>query len=160
MRVALPVRLMRASWPVDHLPRGTEWAVAAFAATFVTALLGLRLQADGIAVVWPVAGAITGLLTLADGRQRFAVAAGALLALCLGNFHAGRGLATSLVFMAGNVCQGLTIGLVLEGIARGRLQLNSCSRGLQFALVCAVGCGMTALAVEAGRQGSGHDHYA
>lgn len=81
-------------------------ALAAFAAVFATAILGLAFVHRGLAVLWPAAGVVAGLWVIVPPRLRVPVVTGLALGLFAGNAVAGRSLGLNLMFVAANLAEG------------------------------------------------------
>lgn len=96
-----------------------------------------------MALFWPAAGVIAGLLIAAPAQCRWGVVAGSLIALAIGNASQGRDLATSLVFLAGNIAQAtLMAGLLRPALPQRRLatvRVVGIFVGLSIAVPAAVG---------------------
>lgn len=124
--------------------------------TLCSALIGLQLQAHGVAVFWPAAGVITGLiLTAGNRRHRLAVVLGALIALGIGNLLQRRSIDASVVFMAGNLGEALLISAVLESFVRPA-RLDSLMRVGVFMLATAVVVAIVGFAMAAGLIATAH----
>lgn len=128
----------------------------AFLLTLITALVGLQLQQDRIAVFWPAAGVIVGLVIVFHDRRRWAALLGSFGALCIGNALQRRGLATSLVFMAGNLGQALLIGVLLECLAGTPVRFVSLRRVGAFFLVTGMAAALTGVLTAVGLKATGH----
>jgi PAS domain S-box-containing protein len=121
-----------------------------FVLVLVTALIGLQLQEQRIAVFWPTAGVILGLvLTSPKGAKRLAVLAGAVAALALGNVLQGRGLEAALVFLGGNALQAVLITMVLTRGGR-EPRLQTLTGVVEFLLVCWASAAAVGLMVAGG----------
>ncbi|MGE3542023.1 MAG: PAS domain-containing protein [Candidatus Tectimicrobiota bacterium] len=131
-------------------------AALAFLLTLGTALIGLPLQDYRIAIFWPAAGVITGLVLGAPGRKRLAMLLGACAALAVGNALQRRGLAASLVFIAGNLGQALLLTAVLECVHGHPVQLDTLPRVGSFLLVTGLAAAVTGLLTAAGLRATGH----
>ncbi len=131
MLQALPRNLER----MLSSPRGT-FAMTALL-TLAAAVLGLRLQEDGISVFWPAAGVGAGLMLIVPARNRWSVAAGMLLALSIGNFMQRRSIPASLVFVAGNIAQSWLAAILLERFAGRPFELER-TRGVVAFIAIAI----------------------
>jgi signal transduction histidine kinase len=126
------------------------WLLVA-AATWI----GLALQRDAIAVFWPAAGALAGLvLATQRGERRFAAVAGALLAIGGGNLILERPLLPSMVFVAGNLGEALLLVGVLER-ASGAVRFDELRTVVAFLTMCVAAAGAVAAAVAGGLVASG-----
>jgi len=107
---------------IDRLATAGVAGIAVLAA----ALIGLRMQPPGVnvAVFWPAAGVVAGVVLLTEGWHRAAAVAGSLVALTIGNTLEQRGIATSAVFMAGNIGQALVLAALLRGVHHHPLQFD------------------------------------
>ncbi|MGE3540765.1 MAG: ATP-binding protein [Candidatus Tectimicrobiota bacterium] len=119
-------------------------------------LLGLRLQTDRIAIFWPAAGVSAGLVLVTRERRRWAAVLGVLAALSIGNALSRRGIATSLVFMGGNLAQACLLAALLEWCCGSPLRCNTlrCVSMLLLLTVLVVAC--TGLLPAAGLRATGH----
>lgn len=152
------VGILDGSLSASFKPPNLSWALVSFLATIAAALVGLRLQADGIGVVWPAAGVIVGLAVLAAPPARAHVLIGAFVALCFGNFSQGRSLSASLVFMAGNLGQAAAIALILDRMTGARFHLGGFAQGRLFFVVSAAVVAAVAAAAAIGLRAAGHAH--
>lgn len=106
--------------------------------TAVAAWLGLGLQRDGIAVFWPAAGALAGLMAATPrGVRRVAAFGGASVALGAANALLGRSPAVSLVFLSANLGEGLLVAVLLAR-ASGGMRFDALRPVVAFLLACAV----------------------
>jgi PAS domain S-box-containing protein len=102
------------------LPLAALTAVLVFAAAFV----GFRMQSDGIALIWPAAGIVTGVLAAAPRDGRRLVAAASCLAILLANLVEGRGLTAALVFTGANIGEAIAIVVLLDRFAGRPFRLD------------------------------------
>jgi len=138
-------------------PHG-PWSVGAlaFVLTLAAALIGLGLQDARVAVFWPAAGVVAGLmLATPRGPARTAVALGAVLAFTVGHVVHGRSAAAAAVFIAGNLVQPLLMAIVLE---RGgqRVRLDTLGNAGAFLAVALASAAITGLATAFGLTATGH----
>jgi len=136
------------------------WAAGAlaFALTLSTALIGLGLQDDGVAVFWPAAGVVTGLwLAASRGSVRLAVMLGAVLAFTISNLINGRSPGAAAVFIAGNLVQPLLIAAVLERGGR-RVRLDTLRGAAAFLAVALTAAAVTGSVTAFGLVAAGHAH--
>jgi signal transduction histidine kinase len=128
----------------------------AFALTLAAALIGLLLQDARVAVFWPAAGVVAGLmLAVPRGPARVGVALGAALAFSLGHLLHGRDPITAGVFIAGNLAQPLLMAAVLERGGR-RVRLDTLPRAGTFLAVALAAAAVTGLAMAFGLTATGH----
>jgi PAS domain S-box-containing protein len=130
---------------IRTLPASTTALIAA-ALTLVAALIGLRLQDEGIAVFWPAAGIGAGLMLLARNGQRRHVAAGILAALAAANALHHRPFLAALVFMAGNLAEAYIVARLLERAYPRRFAIDRAGRAALFVAVAMVGPALVAVA--------------
>lgn len=115
---------LAATFNSDRVPTALIWGVSAAILTLLAAAIGLRLQIDGTALFWPAAGIAAGLVLVTHGADRRGVVVGILLALAIGNATQGRSIATSLVFMSGNVAEALLLAHAPERLVKGSVRLD------------------------------------
>ena len=133
-----------------------SWGALAAVLTLIAAVTGLRLQLDGVALFWPAAGIITALMLLTSGATRWGAAAGILLALSIANSFQDRSLATSMVFMSGNIIEAIVIAKVLDRTIGRPFQLNRLNDVAAF-LAAALGApAIVGLWVSFGLRWTGH----
>jgi two-component system CheB/CheR fusion protein len=108
----------------ERILAAASWFFGAGILTWLATLVGLHLQHDGTALFWPAVGIAAGLLFCTQGTDRAAVIAGVLAALALGNLGEGRSLATSAVFMAGNLAEAMLLAFVLKRHAGDDFRCN------------------------------------
>lgn len=126
--------MLRASFspPRHSLLAHLRWLAIATVLTLFAALVGLRVQADGVALFWPAAGVSVGLM-LTSGASRRAAGVGILIALAIGNMSQGRSIGTSLVFMTANLVEAILVASVLQRMAVAqRARLDSVRDVLVF----------------------------
>jgi hypothetical protein len=99
----------------------------------IAAVIGLRLQSDGLAVIWPAAGLGVGLMLAVGTGGRIAVAAGMLLALVVANIVDARPPAAAVIFVTGNLVEAVLITTVLARAGRWPYRLDSLRAVLAFA---------------------------
>lgn len=132
------------------------WGTAAAVLTPVAVYLGLRLQVDGIALFWPAAGVAAGLMLVTTGASRWAVTAGILVALAIGNISQGRTLATSIVFMAGNLGQAALVAWTLERVVGRPFALDRIRSVVAFLAVAIATPALAGLGTGLGLRWTGH----
>lgn len=152
-----------APWDQDEAPAAltASWSpvLVGCVALFLmlgAALLGLQLQTDQIAVFWPAAGISAGLVLVTRGRQRWAAVLGVLVALSFGNALSRRGIATSLVFMGGNLAQAFLLTVLLEWCCGSPMRLNTLRRVSMFLLLTVLAAACTGLLTAAGLRATDH----
>jgi len=128
----------------------------ACALTLAAALLGLRQQVDGIGVFWPAAGVITGLALVMRGRAATAAAIGVLVALALGNATQERTFVTAVVFMGGNLVQGVLVALVVRASDRAAVRLDTVAGVAVFIAACLVVTAGVGSVMAFGLRATGH----
>jgi signal transduction histidine kinase len=92
---------------------GLPAALAAFAASFGAAVLGLAFVHRGLAVVWPAAGVVVGLWLITPHRLRTPVLSGLALGLFASNAVGGRSLGLNLMFVAANLGEAWLLARLL-----------------------------------------------
>ena len=133
-----------------------RWLLTAAILACLAALLGLRLQTDGIALFWPAAGVAAGLMAISQARARAFVALGVLLALTIANLSQGRSLATATMLMAGNLTQALLIALAAERLIGWPVRLDSVRKVAMFLVIAIITPAVVGLAAAGGLRWTAH----
>lgn len=139
-----------------RLPAVVLWGAGATILVLLAAAIGLRFQVDGIALFWPAAGIAAGLILVTRGADRQAVVAGTLIALVIGNASQGRSVATSIVFMSGNLAQAYLIAYGLERVLGAPMRLDSLRNAGTLIIAAVAAPVIIGLPVAAGLVWAGH----
>lgn len=132
------------------------WGLLTAVLVTLAALVGLRLQADGIALIWPAAGVAAGLMLTSRGKNRWAVAGGIVFGLLLGNTTQDRSLATLLVFVGGNIVQASALAYVLDRYRDRRFGFDDPRSVTRFLAAALLLPALVGLPMALGLRWSGH----
>jgi signal transduction histidine kinase len=123
------------------LKSGLPAAIAAFVASFGTAILGLAFVHRGLAALWPAAGVVVGLWLITPRHLRVPVLTGLALGLFASNVVGGRSLGLNLMFIAANLGEAWLLARLFERAAGMPVRLETLPQAAWF--IVAVGLTVT-----------------